>query len=60
MSRELPFPLAYLDWCKKWKKVKSITDTERKDWIREFYYSEEWGQKGITSLDLIIANGGKQ
>lgn len=54
-----PFPLAYLDWCKEVKKANTVEETERRDWIIEFYESEEWNCKPITTLDIIIALGGK-
>ena len=54
---EAPFPLAYLDWCKKEKNVKSVEETERRDWVSEFYMSDEWGRKDITFVDLAIATG---
>ena len=61
MNKEIPtpFPLAYLDWCKEVKKVKTIEETERRDWIIEFYCSDQWNEKPITTLDIVVAMGGK-
>ena len=52
-----PFPLAYLDWCRETKNVKSVKETERRDWIYEFYKSPKWGEKAISGIDLAIAMG---
>jgi hypothetical protein len=52
-----PFPLAYLDWCKKIKKVKDIKETERRDWVYEFYKSEDWREKDVNGIDFAVAMG---
>lgn len=56
-SEQLPFPLAYLDWVKQNKPVTDISQTERRDWIREFYESESWNQKPVNGFDLAVAMG---
>lgn len=58
-NNKLPFALAYLDWCKEVKRGHCVKDAERKDWIREFYYSSSWREKPVCISDLMIANGGK-
>lgn len=52
-----PFALAYLDWCKANKDVKTVKETENRDWVREFYHSPAWGRKPITGVDYAIAMG---
>lgn len=56
-NNNAPFPLAYLDWCKKVKEAKSIQQTQNRAWIREFYYSDEWGKKDVNGVDYAIALG---
>ena len=52
------FPLEYIDWCKKYKNPKTVEDTERFDWICEFYQSSDWNREQITGLDICICMGG--
>lgn len=54
------FPLDYLDWCKENKGVKKIEETERFDWICEFYYSDAWNRKPINGMDIYLAMGGNK
>lgn len=56
-EKKKTFPLHYIEWCKKTKNPKSLKDTERFDWICEFYQSDEWNRKEITPLDLIKCMG---
>lgn len=51
---DLPFCLAYLDWCRDIKKIKTYTDTQDRTLVREFYYSEYWNQKPINGIDFAL------
>lgn len=52
-----PFPLAYLDWCKNVKKIKTLAETENRELVVEFYNSQYWNRKEITGIDLAICLG---
>lgn len=56
-NNSIPFPLAYLDWCKKVKKAKTVKETENRLWIKEFYYSDDWKEKPVNGIDYAIALG---
>lgn len=59
MPMPMPFPLAYLDWCRETKHAKTVEETERRDWIYEFYKSPKWGEKTISGIDFAVAMGEK-
>ena len=52
----VPFPLAYLDWCKS-KGIKSLKDTENNALIMEFgkLYKQKGGK--IEAYEILIARG---
>lgn len=54
---DLPFPLAYLDWCKK-KGVKTVKETENIKMVHQFYI-EVWEPQGkeVNGLEYAIARG---
>ena len=54
----VPFPLAYLDWCKS-KGIKSLKDTEDNALIMEFgkLYKQKGGK--IEVYEILIARGDK-
>lgn len=58
IDTSVPFPLAYLDWCKS-KGIKSLKDTEDNALIMEFgrLYSQKGGK--IEAYEILIARGDK-
>lgn len=56
-NSELPFPLAYLDWCKA-RGIKTLKDTENKELVDLFYY-EVWEPQGkrVNGIEYGIARG---
>lgn len=56
-NRELPFPLAYLDWCRA-KGIKTLKDTENKKLVDLFYY-EVWEPQGktVNGMEYAMAMG---
>lgn len=59
MKNKRIFAFEYIDWCKKNKNPKTVEDTERLDWICEFYQSEEWNREDVNGLDIYICMGGE-
>lgn len=53
----IPFPLAYLDWCKDTKGATSLAETERRDWIMEFGRLYSNGGGSVNGLDIARALG---
>lgn len=56
-NNDMPFPLAYLDWCKTAKGAKTMKETENRSWIAEFYSSPSWNCQPINGIDYAIAMG---
>ena len=51
---EQPFHLAYLDWCRDIRKIRSYKETQNRNLVREFYYSEYWKEKPINGIDFAL------
>lgn len=56
-NSDLPFPLAYLDWCRS-RGIKTLKDTEDKKLVDLFYY-EVWKPQGkeVNGVEYAIARG---
>lgn len=58
MSENLPFSLAYLDWCRDTKGIKNIKETENSYLVKQFYL-EVWEKTGkpVNGIEYGIATG---
>ncbi len=57
VNKNVPFPLAYLDWCKTTKRIKTLKETENHTMVMEFWqiYSKTGGC--IEPWEIVIAKG---
>lgn len=51
------FLFDFLEWCEDIKGIKTVKETQNRDLIREFYFSEYWNQKPVNGIDYAMALG---
>jgi hypothetical protein len=57
MNKKMKLPeLDYLDWCKKNKKARSVQETERRDWIQEYYLETNAKINGLQFAIMLGMN----
>lgn len=58
VDTSVPFPLAYLDWCKA-KGIENFEETENHSLVMEFgkMYTDKGGK--VNAFEIMIARGDK-